>query len=145
MFCSYSKVVIYLSICLALSVGYALQFSSPSNQNSESTYPFIGEWHSHVVTPTAEIFCFEIELYAPDSWQMQANLLTSDKKDQQHSQTKTVLEASNRGEARIKFSAELSLGFQPKLTTMAQLYVYLSANVTVFNVSFQSNRCERQS
>jgi hypothetical protein len=98
-----------------------------------------------VLTPTTEKLCFEIELYAPAGWQMSADLLSKVTDNQQLTQKKTVFEANSRGDAHIKFSAELSLGFQPQLTTVAQLTVYLSANVTVLNVSFQPYSCLEQS
>jgi hypothetical protein len=109
-------------------------------------YPYVGEWHSKVVTPTSAEVCFEIEISVLNALKMHIDLLTSDTTtDQQRMQTKTVVEISNNGDARLKLSAQLSLGFQPNLTSLVQLIVYVSANVSINAVSFQPAKCSIQS
>jgi hypothetical protein len=119
-----------------LCAGYALASSSSTDQN---TYPYVNEWHSKVLTPTADKFCLELDASSSTKLQMQVNLLTSD--DQQNTSTRTVFEVSNLDNARIKSYADISVGFQPKLTTSVRLVVYFAGNAILHNVSIQPSPC----
>jgi hypothetical protein len=125
-----------------ICAGYALAIKSFSSQ---SVYPYTGEWHSQAITPEAQKLCLELSVSAQDTWQVSVDLLTSDIHDQQNTQRKTVFEASDRGDGRIKLVTELPLDFQVKMTSLAKLVVYMSTNMTLHHVSFKPNSCPLQS
>jgi hypothetical protein len=130
---------------MVLYAGYSLTLVASSNQTGQSNYPYIGEWHSKTITPTASIFCLELDISASSGLQMHIDLVTSDINDQQHVRKETVFEASSFGDVQLKLLAELPLSFQAKVTTLAKLIVYVSANMTINDVNFQPSRCLIQS
>jgi hypothetical protein len=128
-----------------LCLGYALAMQSSSNETIQNNYPYVGEWHSQVITPLAKYLCFELDVFAPIGWQLSIDLLTSDINDQQNTQTKTVFEVSDIGDEQIKLLSELDIGFNPNSTSLVQLVVYMTANMTLQNVNFKPSSCQMQS
>jgi hypothetical protein len=122
-----------------MCAGYALTITSFFSQSANK---YIGEWQSQVITPKAQQLCIELAISAPDSWQVQVDLLTGDTDDQQNTQRRTVFEASNRGDGRIELVTELPLDFQVKMTSLAKLVVYMPENMTLHHVSFQPYKCQ---
>jgi hypothetical protein len=119
-----------------LCAGYALAISSSTDQN---TYPYVSEWHSKILTPNADKFCLELDASSSTNLQMKVNLLSID--DQQNTSTRTVFEVNNLDNARMKSFADISVGFQPKLTTLVRLVVYFAGNATLHHVSIQPSPC----
>jgi hypothetical protein len=124
-----------------LCAGYSLALMASSNQIGQNNYPYIGEWHSKTITPTATMFCVELDISAPSGLQMYIDLVTSDINDEQHIQRETVFAASSFGNVQLKLLAELPLSFQPKVTTLAKLILYVSTNMAINDVNFQSSSC----
>jgi hypothetical protein len=121
--------------------GFGIAMMSPSVYTNEVTFPLVGEWHSKVFTPTDNQLCLELDVATSSELQMSFDLITSDLNDQLHLQRKTVFQIVKNGQTRMKLLAELSIGFQPKSTSLAKLIVFLSANVVISKVSFQPSSC----
>ena len=112
---------------------------------TDPLYPYIGEWRSEIFSPTADKLCFHLDVFAPeDQFWLDVDLLTGDRSTPEITSNATIFQASGDGEIRLQLQTKLPLNFQPSVTSLAQLVVYVSANVVLNNISWTASNCSEQ-
>lgn len=120
---------------------YSLQLLSPAKWDLEVKYPLLGEWHSKVMSLRANKLCFLMDFSAPAAFQTAVTLLSGNSSGQQLVTNQTVFSIIGADDARIK----LQLAIQHASSSLAQIIVYVSPNMTLNEVVVEPSECSRMS
>jgi len=114
------------------------------DQESNTLYPYVGQWSSKEFSPVAEVLCIQLKFTALTKYSMYIDLVTGDLPTDRvtpKTSRSTIFLSNSIDATQLSFSTETSIGFQPTVTTRAQLVLYASSQMIINDIQFENTYC----